>query len=125
MSASAAHNFSYAVIDALSANIAILDSDGIVLVANKAWERFCASNGDSWLGSAPGTNYLQVCEASTREANEDADSIIKAIREVLDQGVEEVHLEQATRPPMEEHWFFMRITRLQQDATVFVVISNE
>jgi two-component system CheB/CheR fusion protein len=53
------------VIDSLAEHLAVLDSQGSILLVNQAWRRFAAENGDAELRhSGPGSNYLRVCASA-------------------------------------------------------------
>ncbi|MBD3307580.1 PAS domain S-box protein, partial [candidate division KSB3 bacterium] len=49
-------------LNALSANIAILDETGTIVAVNAAWQRFGEANGLQWADYGIGRNYLEVCE---------------------------------------------------------------
>ena len=51
-----------AALDALPAQICVLDSAGTVVLANKAWRAFAAAKGCIGIGVSEGTNYLGVCD---------------------------------------------------------------
>ena len=54
--------FLQAALDALSAHIAVLDTDGRILAVNAAWRRFADANGFSGKRFGVGANYIAVCE---------------------------------------------------------------
>lgn len=49
------------ILEALPANIAMIDRDGQVLAANSAWESFVADMGGAGAGLMIGGNFLQAC----------------------------------------------------------------
>ena len=55
------------VLDALSAHIAILDDNGIILETNRAWRNFSMNSGISVEFDYRGVNYLDICDATTGE----------------------------------------------------------
>jgi hypothetical protein len=61
------------VLDSISAHIAILDQDGIILETNKAWQSFAKSGKAKEQIDFIGINYLSACDASTGEDAEDGD----------------------------------------------------
>jgi two-component system, LuxR family, sensor kinase FixL len=73
------------VLNALPANVAILDPDGVILTVNEGWSRFSSSVGaDAPVHADPGSNYLAVCrvaelsgEASAGLAACGIDSVLK------------------------------------------------
>ncbi|WP_428938460.1 ATP-binding protein [Fontivita pretiosa] len=57
--------FARSTVDALSAQIAILDSSGTILAVNRAWREFSGGLGQPIVGrSSEGTNYLAMCDAA-------------------------------------------------------------
>ena len=46
------------VLNSLSAHIAILDEDGVILETNQAWQRFAAENAAGEDDHSVGVNYL-------------------------------------------------------------------
>ncbi len=52
-------SFNTATLDALDANVAVLDTDGQILSTNLAWRRYAEANG----GPSTGDNYLAACDA--------------------------------------------------------------
>jgi two-component system CheB/CheR fusion protein len=56
------------VIDSLAEHLAVLDSQGAIIMVNQAWRRFAIDNGDAELRhSGPGSNYLRVCASAALE----------------------------------------------------------
>lgn len=51
-----------AILDALPAPIALVDSQGVILYVNKAWRQFGTARVLTGTHCGIGTNYLQVCE---------------------------------------------------------------
>ena len=68
------------ILNSLSAHIAILDTDGVILETNKAWRRFAAEN-DTAADQSIGTNYLTLCDAARGSGARDAHSVAKGIRQ--------------------------------------------
>jgi len=46
--------FARSVLDAVGANIAVLDRDGTIKAVNDAWTEFARANGDVWGGTRTG-----------------------------------------------------------------------
>ncbi|MCJ7541336.1 MAG: helix-turn-helix transcriptional regulator [Desulfobacterales bacterium] len=65
-----------AVIDSLSAHIAILDENGVILENNRAWKAYSVKNGMPEDFDFRGMNYLEVCNAATGEDALDAQIIL-------------------------------------------------
>src|SRR4051794_32009246 len=50
------------ILNALPANIALLDTNGIIVSVNDAWLRFATANLLQFSGCGVGVNYLDVCD---------------------------------------------------------------
>ncbi|MBS1215015.1 MAG: multi-sensor signal transduction histidine kinase, partial [Proteobacteria bacterium] len=73
-----------AVLDALPANIAVLDRNGTIIAVNRTWSRFAADNGAAGsLADGTGINYLQVCRDAERSGDITAGEAADGIEAVL------------------------------------------
>ncbi|WP_349371250.1 helix-turn-helix transcriptional regulator [Salinarimonas sp.] len=55
--------------EALSAQAALLDGDGVIVAVNDAWRRFGVENGLTSPDACIGTNYLALCRSCLGEAH--------------------------------------------------------
>src|SRR5688500_10303059 len=73
------------IVDALPAQIALLDGDGNIVATNRPWSTVADQAG---LGTGPGPegrwNYLDECAAASGRACAEAGEIADGIRRVLD-----------------------------------------
>src|SRR6476660_3389063 len=88
--------YAVAAFDALSAHVAILDTGGVVLAVNRAWEVFAQSNGGS---NELGTNYLEVCRHVQGPDQPDAAAVAAGISQVLRGEVEAFEWEYPCHAP--------------------------
>src|SRR5581483_3594860 len=87
-----------AILDSISASIAVLDRSGVIVAVNHAWERFAATNGGR-PGASVGADYGAVCErAGATEA-------WSGIRDVLEGRRSLFLLEYRCDAPDERRWF--------------------
>ncbi len=117
-----------ATLDSLSAHIAILNSEGIIVAVNAAWRRFAQGNGFSGQSCGVGTNYLALCESATGTGAEEAPTVLQGIREVLSGQSDEFYLEYPCHAPEELRWFSLRATRFsagEDESASRVVVSHE
>ncbi len=102
-----------AMLNSLTAHIAVLDRDGTIIRVNNAWRRFARENGAGEGDAAPrtdvGTNYLQVCQPS---AGGEARAIYEGINSVLDGASDGFTLEYPCHSPTEERWFTLYVNPL-------------
>lgn len=71
------------ILNALPENVAVLDTYGVILHTNRAWDDFCLRNGGTLGASGPGVNYLSACrsaaasDAYARQAYEGLSSLLE------------------------------------------------
>ncbi len=116
---------SRAVLDSLSAHVAVLDESGAILSVNRAWREFAGSNAPAGKRVAEGANYLRVCDEVTGEDAETARAFAAAIRDVLAGRRAEFAREYPCHAPGKQRWFVGRVTRLHGDGPRRVVIAHD
>ena len=113
------------VLNSLSAHIAIIDEQGVIVETNRAWQEF-ARRGDQKSGiDYIGANYLKVCDSSSGEEKEDAQHVADGIRQVIKGDIEEFLYDYPCHAPDGRHWFYMRAIALHAEGPVRVIISHE
>lgn len=113
--------FYRSVLDALEANIAVLDQHGTILAVNASWERFGRANGMRDTGFGVGVNYYAVCRAAVDPL---ARAAASGIRDVLHNRRSSFVLEYPCHSPDEERWFRLRATPLPEHPG-FAVVAHE
>ena len=113
------------VIDSLSAHIAILDENGVILETNKAWRDFAVKSGMPENHDDRGSNYLAICEATIGSDADDGRKVAAGIRAVIDGEVEEFLYDYPCHSEDGPHWYYMRAIRMAGDGPVRVVSSHE
>ena len=71
------------VLDSLSAHIAILDDNGVILETNTAWRNFAVKSGMPEDYDDRGSNYLDICDAAEGSDADDAHTVAEGIRAVI------------------------------------------
>lgn len=119
--------FARAVFDALSAHIAIIDENGIILSVNLAWRKFMESNTPEGIPItiSEGSNYLSVCKTSEGLYADEASAMISGIRSVMNGENNEFSLEYPCHSPTERRWFNVRVTRFPQEGDSRIVVAHE
>lgn len=120
--------FSRAIMDSVDAEIAVLDSNGLIVAVNQPWRTFASANslvpGQASPLTDVGSNYLAVCESCIDAISGDAaSSASKGIREVINGSAPHFTLEYACDTPLQKQWFSMHVTPLGQERQG-VVISH-
>ena len=113
------------VLNSLSAHIAILDENGVILETNRAWQNFAAENQMKGSKDSIGVNYLATCDAITGDEGDEAQKVADGIRSVIKGDIEEFLYDYPCHTPEEKHWYYMRAIRMSYDRHVMVVVSHE
>ena len=92
-------------LEALRANVAILDARGSIVAVNETWRRFAAEN--------PGW------------ADESARSMLEMVGPLLRGERELVTLEYPYQSPAERRWFVARVTRFTREGQTYLATVNE
>ena len=113
------------VLDAISAHIAILDNQGIILETNRAWRHFSMSSGVSAEFDYRGVNYLDICDATKGDDENIATAVAKGIRAVIAGEIEEFLFDYPCHSEDSQHWYYMRAIRMSSQKPIRVVVSHE
>lgn len=113
------------VFDSLSAHIAVLDENGVIVDTNQAWRDFAAANGMPAGYDAIGKNYLAVCRRTEGEEAEAAGKIADGISSVINGRLREFLMDCPCHSPAGRHWYYLRAVRMAARPPVHVVVSHE
>jgi DNA-binding CsgD family transcriptional regulator len=113
------------VLNSLSAHIAIIDEQGVIIETNRAWQEFSRAGNQNDKIDYSGVNYLQICDSATGEEAEDAHRVADGIRQVIKGEVDEFLHDYPCHGPDGHHWFYMRAIPMNAEGPVRVVISHE
>ena len=122
--------FSLSILNSVSAEIAVLDRNGVIVTVNAPWQRFAADNGLLPGQAAPltgvGSNYLQVCEPiDNTPIDPDAAAARAGIQAVLNGSVASFHLEYPCHSPEQQRWFSLSATPLPHDHSGAVISHTD
>ena len=114
------------VLNSLSAHIAILDADGVILETNDAWRRFATENsGAENGGHGIAMNYLSICDAAEGPGSRDAKRVAEGIRQVIKGEIDEFLYDYPCHSPSGKHWYYMRSVPSAGEEPLRVVVSHE
>jgi len=113
------------VLDSLSAHIAIVDENGIILDTNRAWRNFAVKSGMPEDTDSIGDNYLEICDASTGEDGENARAVAAGIRDVIAGRSDEFVLDYPCHSTEGPHWYYVRVLRMSGKGPLRAVVSHE
>lgn len=101
------------VLNAIPAQVALLDKDGIISLTNAAWDTFAVENGGDPDRVGIGTNYLNVCDMDP-----DANEISIGIKGVLQGTRDSFSYEYPCHAPASPRWFLMDCIPSEDGAVV-------
>lgn len=101
-----------AVMNALPANVALLDADGTVLGVNDSWRTFGQTRGAGDPGGFVGRNYLAECAAVDDATAADARAVARGVRAVLNGDLQTYEQEYPCHGPAEEAWYKLLVKRV-------------
>jgi PAS domain S-box-containing protein len=110
--------FLSATLDGLSAHIAILNQDGIVIGVNSAWRRFADERGYDMPDHGVGLKYVDICRISTASVRK---LVVNEIQSVLSGKRGDANLEYLCG----SRWYQMRANRFARDGVTYVVAAHE
>ncbi|WP_265942404.1 EAL domain-containing protein [Dechloromonas sp. A34] len=115
-----------AILNALPANIALLDTQARIIVVNEAWRRFADSNGLRDANYGIGENYLDTCLRAQGEDATEAAQVAAGISRVLAGQEQHFTIEYPCHSPSQQRWFVMTVSPLvrgQQNGAVVMHID--
>jgi DNA-binding CsgD family transcriptional regulator len=118
-------HFAFAVLDSLSAHIAVLGRDGRILYTNQAWKRFARANAIRVRPDTLDVNYLEICQSAIGNAAGEARDVYHGIMDLIDRKIDEFVIDYPCHSPNQQRWFYMRATRLTLSDDVRILISHE
>ena len=112
------------ILNALPAQIALIDEESTIVAVNENWCRVSGSNDLASGGLDIGRNYIEICESAAGSQSEDATLVASGIREVLDGRQPEFSIEYPCHSPTEERWFRLMVTPLQPGRKAGAVVMH-
>ncbi len=113
------------LLDALAAQIAVLDAQGKVVAVNQRWKRFARDNGGEGIACYVGGDYLAACENALKQGDEAAGRVLSALRELLGGARGFFQVEYPCHSPTEQRWFTVHLSSFTHEGAVFVVTAHE
>lgn len=117
--------FARSTVDALSAQIVILNEDGRIVGVNQAWRDSANSNPSSPQYEYVGANYLEVCDAAKGDGEKTAETMASGVRAVMSGQRDSFALEYPCHASDQQRWFNGVVTRFKGDGPVRIVIAHE
>ena len=119
--------FNRGTLDSLSAHIAIMEADGMIVTTNHAWDDFAKQNSTNLraLSLGAGANYLEVCDRAAAQGNTDAAAVAEAIRNIVAGHKTQSVFHYACHSPTEDRWFLCNLSRFPGEGPVRVAVAHE
>jgi len=107
--------FNISVRDSLVEHLAVIDDQGVIVMVNRAWQRFAERNhAPATVLNAVGTNYLDVCEGTSDSPQDEmAAAAREGILAVIKGTKSEFSMDYPCHSQDEQHWFQMNVTPLR------------
>ncbi len=102
-------HFKSAILNALPAEVAVLDREGVIVAVNEPWLRFARENGNPPLCRIEiGASYLDACRTATAEGDRFATAALAGIEGVLNGSRPDFRLEYPCDSAKEARWFLLQ-----------------
>ncbi len=119
-----ARSIAQSILDAMSARIAVLDQDGLILMINQSWREFAVAHR-AHVDLGVGANYLRIIDEGTSTVGEHGPAVAAGIRAVMQGQQEDFLLEYPFHSPGEKRWFLVKAARLRGEDPMRVLVSHE
>lgn len=116
--------FSRAVLDSASSQVAVLDRDGCIVAVNESWRRFARERTPPPIllaNTGVGISFIEVCRTSQGEHSESAMAAYQGVLGVLRGDADHFCLDCPCQSADEQRWFIMNVTPLRSDTGGAVV----
>jgi PAS domain S-box-containing protein len=113
-----------AVLNTLTAHVALIDAFGRITAVNEAWRGFADSNGLRTADFAVGENYLKFCDQAIGINSLEAKHAATGIRAVLAGELKLFEIEYPCHSPTESRWFRLQVNPLHDAKLAGAVIKH-
>lgn len=109
----------------MSAHVAILDEQGVIIETNRAWREFARQNGIKQAVDSVGVNYLKICDGATTPHENDGADVAIGIRKVLSGELSEFLSHYPCHSPEQRRWYAVRVVPFRDDKASKVIVTHE
>ncbi len=113
-----------AILDALPANVALLDADGLIVAVNHAWHTYAIDHEFPAGVDVLAANYLDVCDNAMGPEQEVAREAAAGIRSVIAGATASYVQEYPCDSPSESQWFQLLVTPIEGERPGGVVVMH-
>ncbi len=118
-------NIYQVALNSLSAHVAILDEQGVILETNRAWQEFARDNGMRGPVDSMGVNYLDVCRQASTDPMDESAIIARGIRSVISGDISEFFINYPCHAPHEKRWYMLRVVPFREPGRNKVIMTHE
>jgi hypothetical protein len=115
------------VLDAINDNMAVLDTHGIIVMTNVAWQQsslaYNPTPGQATPQSDVGSNYLDAASRCARP-HDQSDRALQGIRDVLSGRMEAFSLSYPCHTSAEQRWFTLTVTPLEWEGQRGALVTH-
>jgi diguanylate cyclase (GGDEF)-like protein len=104
-----------AILNALPAHIALLDSQGVIISVNDAWRGYASPSSPQDPGHAIGCNYLALCDRLPGGGALVTHKVAQGVRSVLAGTAGSFSIDYSCDPASGRRWFMLTVTPLSGD----------
>jgi len=132
-----AEQFKQSILNSVSAEIAVLDRNGVILAVNQPWRQFALDNctacensskskgcGKLLPGVDVGTDYLATCQPNSINVTDEGKKARLGICAVLEGRLKNFSIEYACHSAGQQRWFRMDVTPFGDSANNGAVITH-
>jgi PAS domain S-box-containing protein len=113
-----------AILNALPAQIALLNGEGLIVSVNESWRLFATANVLHHPGFGIGQNYVEICENVVGDYSGEAQAAARGIRLVLQGEEKEFILEYPCHSPDEKRWFRLAVSPVNYERSAGAVVMH-
>lgn len=114
-----------AVLDSLTAEVAVLDQAGEITAVNKAWRQSAQTAAGEVTPISPGQNYLTICRNAVREGDARAQEALEGIEAVQTGIRDRFSMEYACPSTVQPRWFAMTVMPLRGPREGLVITRED
>jgi PAS domain S-box-containing protein len=119
----ASEHLRQSVLDAIPAEVVVLDRRGFIIAVNKAWQRFGENNaGSPALCEGVGLDYFSACRNLTDDGADRADAIADGITAVINGSRPHFVEEYPCHSPDRQRWFALTAAPVHTEPAAAVVV---
>jgi DNA-binding CsgD family transcriptional regulator len=114
------------IVNSLSAHVAVLDDQGVIIETNRSWQEYGAENGLLEKKDCVGVNYLAICEAAREAGEEEGETVALGIRKVLRGELPEFIIQYPCHELTRRRWFNLRaLPYLSEDEGRIIIVHED